>query len=152
MDFRELALRDRDDAGFPVQIKHYTTGEPMEHEGKPCMVIVRGSTSKSAAAAIARLQREMMEITDDLIERERLQRNLIRGALPFVAGFENCVRDGKPMTEADAEWWLDLKRWEVDLAKANDPDIPLIDKLEGFPFPTQILRAVEASKAALGNA
>lgn len=151
MDFRDLAIRDRDDTGYTFDIKHPSTGEPMTQDGQPCQVIIRGASSKVAAKLLSQMQQAMMEGQDDT-SLERLQQNLVRVALPFVAGFNNCLRDGKPMTADDAEWWLDLIRWEIDLQKAEDPELHIYDKMFGHPFPVQVMRAVEASKATLGNA
>lgn len=151
MDFSTFAIRDRDDAGYAVDIVHPIHGTPMVADGKPARVIVRGPTSKAAAAMLASLQAQIIQ-SKDAPNLERLQQSLVMMALPFVAGFENCKRGDKDLTVDDAAWWLDLMRWEIDLAKADDADIPLFDKMVGHPFPVQVMRAVEAARATLGNA
>ncbi len=151
MDFRDLAIRDRDDAGYAVDILHPITGDPWTEGGKPSRVIVRGATSRAAAAALADMNQRGM-LTGETDTREKLQARVVQTALPWIAGFENCIRDGKPMTVEDAEWWLDAMIWKFDEAKLANKDLPYHDKFVGYPFPAQVLRAVEASKAALGNA
>lgn len=113
MDFTKLDSRAAAEIGAPLHILHPVTGEPMQDDGKPCRVILRGTESRHAqqvARALNKAKRAAAEKEGDDDDRalEDMHADLVKMAAPLVVGFENVNRGDKPATAEDAEWFLGL--------------------------------------------
>ncbi len=150
MDFSQFDQRGRDEAGTPHPILHPETLEPIvdPDTGKTCLVLVRGPTAPSVVKAeVIRNRAQMLSPLDPkqmaLIEVHDYN---VEVALPFIAGFENMDRNGQPMTEADAAWFLAMNMPRLE--QAEDGTFSIANKT----FAQQIVDVVLAEKAKLGNA
>ena len=107
MDFASLDARGGAETPQRMTILHPLTGEPILHDGKPCIALVRGMHARSVQdVARAEARRQMQAAKSD--DQEGFHENMVRFATMVIVGFENVIFDGKPATEADAGRFLDL--------------------------------------------
>lgn len=111
MDFNSFNSRALAETGAEMTIRHPGTGKPILHGEDPCVVIVRGTESASAQAALkAARQRRMGEEKPDEAGRslEDLHSDMVEAALPLILGFRHVSLGGKDLTAADARAFLGL--------------------------------------------
>lgn len=92
-------------------IRHPGTGNPILHGEEPCVVMVRGTESASARAALkAARQRRMGEEKPDEAGRslEDLHVDMVEAVLPLILGFRHVSLGCKELTAADAAAFLSL--------------------------------------------
>lgn len=113
MNFENLDSRTGGETATPMPIMHPATGKPlMGVDDKPCVALVKGTEAESYNAAMKALN--TADMSADKADGEKTMwdahEQLASRALHLITGFsENCLRDGKPMTAKDAEWWLNLQ-------------------------------------------
>lgn len=99
MDFTAFNSRAAAETGADMTILHPVTGEPILHGDEPCIVIVRGTESPSAQAAMTALRKARIarkeattdkpaDAGDDMTIAE-LHEELVEAALPLVLGFRH---------------------------------------------------------------
>jgi len=129
MDFNKFDSRAKAETGTPMQIVDAWSGEPMLDGDKPCMVIVRGTASKTMQAKMRAKQKAAMmskkakgDKDDDEESKvmEDVHMQLVEASAPFIVGFENVNNGDKPATAADAEWFLDLTFPEMGVKEDKD--------------------------------
>jgi hypothetical protein len=132
MDFNKFDSRAQAEIGSPMQVMDPWSGEPMMAEdGKPCIVIVRGTASKTMQAKMRAKAKAAMQSKKDkgkvedeearVMEDVHLQ--LVESAAPFIVGFENIDNGNRPATAEDAEWFLDLSFPEMGEKKDADGNV-----------------------------
>lgn len=164
MDFNKFDSRARAEAGVPMPILDPNTGEAITDGGKPCLVIVRGTASRSMQAKMREKQKAAMAKKpkdgedDEARVMEDIHMQLCEAAAPFIVGFENMERDGRPMTVEDAEWFLDLSFPEMGAKEDENGDM-LMGKdgkpsfeMKNNPFAKQIGDYAGKQANFLGNA
>ncbi|WP_411975926.1 hypothetical protein [Sulfitobacter faviae] len=168
MDFNaKYNSRAAAEAGAPMQLldPNYPH-EPIMDGDKPCRVIVRGVASKSMQAKLRAKQKAAMmskkakgdDEEDEARVMEDVHMQLIEGAAPFVVGFENVERDGKPATVDDVEWFLDLTFPEMGVKEdkdgntVTDKDGSPVFEMKNSPFAKQIGEFAGKQANFLGNA
>lgn len=118
MDFTSFDSRAAAEKGREMHIVHPSTGEPILDGDKPCIVIVRGTESREAQAAISKI-RKMKLLNEkkaedaneaDQASLEDMHQSLVETAMPLVIGFKNINRGDNPAAApADVEWFLNLQ-------------------------------------------
>jgi len=166
MDISKFDSRTRAEAGAPMQIKDPISKEPIMDGDKPCRVIVRGTASKSMQAKMREKQKALMakkpkkgkDDEDEARVMEDVHQQLCEGAAPFIVGFENMEREGRPMTLDDVEWFLDLSFPEMGV-KEDEHGNPVLEKdgtpvfeMKNEPFAKQIGDFAGRQANFLGNA
>ena len=166
MEISNFNTRARAEAGAPMQIKDPISKEPIMDCEKPCQVIVRGTASISMQATMREKQKALMakkpkkgkDEDDEVRVMEDVHQQLCEGAAPFIRGFENMERDGRPMTLDDVEWFLDLSFPEMGI-KEDEHGNPVLDKdgtpvfeMKNEPFAKQIADFAGRQANFLGNA
>ena len=116
MNFADLDMRGRADAGRELQLRHPVTNEPLTDEaGNPLIVLVRGSTGPLAQEGIrasVRVARDLKGVEAEIVED--IHRFAVSQAVPFIAGFRNVDSEpGQPATVDDAERFLNLTIWRA---------------------------------------
>ena len=115
MDFGKFDSRAAAEQGRDLQLKHPATGELIFDGDAPCIVIVRGTESRDAQKALAKIRKMKMqadgESSDtDEISLEDMHSRLVETATPLVVGFKNINRGDKPAKAPDdIEWFLNLQ-------------------------------------------
>lgn len=123
MDFSKLDSRSAAEIPSRMPILQQTTGEPIMDGKKPCYVLVKGVSSRSAQAQMREEEAARMKSAkgrkgkgdDDEWSRD-LQKSLAESAARFVAGFENVQRPDATTGELrdltnspeDVAWFFDL--------------------------------------------
>lgn len=119
MDFQNSDSRTAAETPTRMTILKQTDGEPILDGKKPCVVLVKGASSRSAQAAMRADESSRMKKAkgknskDDMID---LQKQLSDAASRFVTGFEGVERpdpDTKKLRELttspeDLAWFFDL--------------------------------------------
>lgn len=119
MDFAKFDSRTAAETPIKMPILQQATGEPIMDGKKQCYVLVRGTASRSAQAAIraeeaARMKKAKgKKADDDVLD---IQKSLAESAARFIAGFENVQRKDPETGELrdltaspeDCAWFLDL--------------------------------------------
>lgn len=113
MDFSAFDSRAAAEKGRDLHIKHPATGEPVFDGDKPCIVVVRGTESREAQAALAKLRKMKLAEDDakaDEASLEDMHQRLVETATPLVVAFKNINRGDKAATApADVAWFLNLQ-------------------------------------------
>ena len=178
MDFNKFDSRAAAETGQPMQILDQWTNEPMlTAEGEECCVLVRGSASKSAQAAMRAKQKAAImsrkskaqsapkTVGDTPAEQEEEARvmedvhnELCAAAAPFILGFVNVMNGERLATADDAEWFLNLSFPAMDVTKDEYGD-PVVDadgvpkyKMTNNPFAKQVVEFAGNQANRLGNA
>lgn len=115
MDFTKFDSRAAAEVAGRLHLTHPATGELLfadKAQEKPCIVLVRGSESRSAQAALravrnAKLSGPKKAETGQTLED--VHQAMVDGAKPLIVGFENVARGEAAATAADAEWFLNLQ-------------------------------------------
>lgn len=124
MDFSKLDSRSAGETAREYHILSQQTGEPITGESGPCIVLIKGATSRSVQAALkaenaarvkdAKAAKAKGE-ADDGQSFEDMHAGIVKGAARLIAGFRGIQRpdeDGKLRdltgSEADIMWFLDL--------------------------------------------
>ncbi|ABA81379.1 hypothetical protein GQF56_22220 [Rhodobacter sphaeroides] len=132
MDFTQFDSRTAAETARPLHLRHPATGRLLfadEAEAKPCEVLVLGSESRAAQAAIRAAQKARLK-TDRDDERQTMEEvhaNLVAAAKPLVAGFRNVNRGEAPAGPADAEWFLNL-----NLITGREGEKSFVEQVMGF--------------------
>jgi len=130
MDFGVFDSRGAADKGRPLHLLHpssalplYNSADrPFEDNGLPCTVLVRGTEGRDTQRAVTDVLKRIREAKDEAApedegegkklsqSREELHDELVRLAIPLVAGFENVDRGDSPArVPEDVEWFLNLQ-------------------------------------------
>ena len=135
MDFSKFDNRKAADEGRWMQVVDPNTLEPLvSDDGKPCRVKVLGVASHAIQDAQRAVQRAAMKAPkpeDDARVLEDIHDESVKAAAPFIVGFENVERGGKPATAEDAEWFLGLT-FPIMTAKIIDGEIKFETKNRTF--------------------
>ena len=112
MDFTAFDSRAAAEQGRELHLQHPATAEPIFDGDKPCIVIIRGTESREAQAALAKIRK--MKVAEDKeadeASLEDMHGRLVETAMPLVIGFKNINRGDKPATAPDdVEWFLNLQ-------------------------------------------
>jgi hypothetical protein len=112
MDFTAFDSRAAAEQGRELHLQHPATAEPIFDGEKPCIVIIRGTESREAQAALAKIRK--MKVADDKeadeASLEDMHGRLVETAIPLVIGFKNIQRGDKPAkAPEDVEWFLNLQ-------------------------------------------
>lgn len=112
MDFTRFDSRAGAETAGRLHLLHPATGAKLyadEDQKLACIVLVKGTESRSAQAAMRKARKARMSEDDERDDTlEGLHDNLVAGAIPLIAGFENIARGESAATVADAEWFLNL--------------------------------------------
>jgi hypothetical protein len=100
MDFTAFDKSAQAETGKAFDILHPFTLKPIVKDGKVSRFIIRAPSAKTVRAVPAG--------TSDFKVMGDYQAKGNKTGAAYIAGFENVERDGKPCTEADAEWFLGL--------------------------------------------
>ncbi len=142
MDFTKFDTSAQAEAGRAFPILHPVTRKPMEQDGKTAMFIIRSPASMTAREAAKRIADEGEG--KPLRTIPEIHEGAVKGALAYLAGFENVERDNRPATIADAEWFLNLTYptfgdTKKGIAQTN------------YPFAQQVVDRAREFQADLGN-
>lgn len=109
MDFTQFDSRAAAETARPLHLLHPATGVPLYDGDKPCEVLVIGTESRSAQAAIRAAQRaKLKNDKPEARSLEDIHADLVAQAKPLIKGFNNVARGDKTATAEDAEWFLGL--------------------------------------------
>ncbi|MBK9073328.1 MAG: hypothetical protein IPL79_20360 [Myxococcales bacterium] len=124
MDFGKYDSRTAAETPIRMQIKAQSTGEPISDGKKPCIVLVKGASSRSAQAVMraeeaARMKKAKGKKTDE--EAMDIQKSLGESAARFVTGFEGVQRKDQTTGELrditasseDCAWFFDLNMFSL---------------------------------------
>lgn len=145
MDFSKFDSRAAAETPGRLQLKDPVTGELLFADAdrkKPCIVLVVGTESRSAQAALRAVQKARMadqpKDKDDDRHVEAVHQQLVEVARPVIRGFENIARGDRAVTLDDLDWLLNLQ-----LVNGQPGEVSFVEQIMGF-----------ASKRAnfLGNA
>lgn len=114
MDFGKFDSRAAAEEGRDLQLEHPATGDLIFDGDKPCIVVVRGTESRDAQKALAKVRKMKMQADNgespDELSLEEMHSRLVETATPLVVGFKNINRGNKPATVPDdIEWFLNLQ-------------------------------------------
>jgi hypothetical protein len=115
MDFTKFDSRAAAEVAGRLHLAHPSTGEPLyadEKHEKPCIVLVRGSESRTVQTALRAVRNAKMsgaKKAETAQTLEDLHQAMVDGAKPLIAGFENVARGEAAATAADADWFLNLQ-------------------------------------------
>ncbi len=112
MDFTAFDSRAAAEQGRELHLQHPATAEPIFDGDKPCIVIIRGTESREAQAALAKIRKMKVaeEKEADEASLEDMHGRLVETAIPLVIGFKNINRGDKPAkAPEDVEWFLNLQ-------------------------------------------
>ena len=112
MDFGKFDSRAAAEQGRDLQLKHPATGDLIFDGDKPCIVVVRGTESREAQKALAKIRSMKMQADgkEDEASLEEMHAKLVETAMPLVVGFKNISRgDNAAKAPADIEWLLNLQ-------------------------------------------
>lgn len=167
MDFTKFDSRAAAEAGQPMTILDPWSNEPMMDGDKPCLVIVRGTASKSMQARMRAKQKAAMMSKKDKKAgaedeearvMEDVHNQLCEGAAPFIVSFVNVSNGLRPATAEDAEWFLDLTfpemgiKTDADGNNVLDKDGAPTFEMSNNPFAKQISEFAGKQANRLGNA
>lgn len=137
MDFSKFDSRKAAETAKPLHLRHPATGallyaknkDGADDLDKPCRVLVIGTESRGAQAAIRAMQQAKM--ADEKKEADQsldvLHKQLVDGALTVIKGFENIARGDRLATVDDAEWLLNLQ-----LINGQDGEKSFVEQIMGF--------------------
>ncbi|WP_339109268.1 hypothetical protein [Thioclava sp. GXIMD4216] len=147
MDFTKFDSRSAADTPARLHLKDPANGEPLFADAgrtKPCIVLVRGTESRSVQAALRALQRAKLKDKpkkdEEVRSLEDLHGQMVDSAVPLVTGFENIARGEAALTtsEDDLRWFLNLQ---------------MLNGQEGEKsFVEQVLAFASTRESYLGNA
>ena len=112
MDFGKFDSRAAAEQGRDLQLNHPATGDLIFDGDKPCIVVVRGTESREAQKALAKIRSMKMQADgkEDEASLEEMHAKLVETAMPLVVGFKNISRgDNAAKAPADIEWLLNLQ-------------------------------------------
>jgi hypothetical protein len=165
MDFSKFDSRAKAETGSPMQIVDEWTGEALMDGDKPCRVILRGTASASMQAKMRAAQKAAMMSKsakakgsdDEARVMEDVHNQLCEAAAPFIVGFENVDKDGKPATADDAMWFLNLTFVHMGVKEDADGE-PVLNKdgepvfeMSNNPFAKQCSDFASKQANRLGN-
>lgn len=110
MDFSKLDARGGAESPQRMTILHPLTGKPIDHDGKPCIALVRGAHARSVQDVARREAKAQMQRDKEAGEeaQETYHESMVRFARLVLVGFENVVFDGRQANEDDVPRFLDL--------------------------------------------
>ena len=117
MDFAQFDSRSAAEKPGRVHLEHPVTGAKLyadAEQTKPCIVLVRGTESRTAQKALRAAQQERMKAKPkkgDVQMLDDLHAQMVDSAVPLIAGFENVSRGEAALTPAedDLRWFLNLQ-------------------------------------------
>jgi hypothetical protein len=115
MDFTKFDSRAAAEVAGRLHLAHPATGELLyadEKREKPCIVLVRGSESRTVQTALRAVRNAKMsgaKKAETAQTLEDLHQAMVDGAKPLIAGFENVARGEAAATSADVDWFLNLQ-------------------------------------------
>lgn len=119
MDFlKDYDTRGAAETARPMELRDQATGQIITADGKPCIVLVKGASSRSAQAELRRDEIARAKAAKeaggepDARTAEDMHEATCKAATRFIAGFQNIqtVQDGKvrDLTLDDVPAFLDL--------------------------------------------
>ena len=119
MDFlKTYDTRGAAEAARPLELRDQLTGEVITADGKPCIVLVKGASSRSAQAELRRDEIARAKAAKDAggepdaRTAEDMHQATCQAAARFIVGFQNIqtMQDGKArdLTLDDVKAFLDL--------------------------------------------
>lgn len=134
MDFTKFDSRTAAETPARLQLKHPATGELLfadDDRKKPCIVLVVGTESRSAQAALRAAQKARMadqpKDKEDDRSVEAVHQQLVDGARPVIRGFENISRGDRAATLEDLDWLLNLQ-----LVNGQPGEVSFVEQIMGF--------------------
>ena len=115
MDFTKFDSRAAAEVAGRLHLANPATGELLyadDKREKPCIVLVRGSESRTVQTALRAVRNAKMTGTkkaETAQTLEDLHQAMVDGAKPLIVGFENVARGEVAATAADADWFLNLQ-------------------------------------------
>lgn len=117
MDFAQFDSRSAAEKPGRVHLQHPVTGADLYADAektKPCIVLVRGTESRTAQAALREAQKARMKESpkpEDPKMIEDLHNQMVDSAVPLITGFENIARGEQALTTSDEDlrWFLNLQ-------------------------------------------
>lgn len=132
MDFSKFDSRTAAETPGRLQLKDPASGELLFADAerrKPCIVLVVGTESRSAQAALRAVQKAKMAEgkteTDGTLES--VHQALVEGARPLVKGFENIARGERAATLEDLDWFLNLQ-----MINGQQGEVSFVEQITGF--------------------
>lgn len=120
MDISGLNTRAAADLGADMTLRDPVTGADMGDTNGPATVIVRGTEGRAAQEALKaarqrRLNKGKPEAeAEDSRTLEEFHDQLVEAAVPLIVGFRNIAADGRALTAADAEQFLNFNMISFD--------------------------------------
>lgn len=115
MDFSKFDSRKASETPRELQLEDPVTGEKLfadAEKKKPCLVLVIGSESATAQAALRELRKSKVADeakAEDEQSIEGLHGTLVVTAKPLIRGFKDVARGDRPATLDDLDWFLNLQ-------------------------------------------
>jgi hypothetical protein len=179
MDFNKFDNRARAEQGYPLQLLDPETREPLTHQGKPCLVYIRGTISSVVQGAIRQKLKEQVVAENRVIVGESpeakalrktpvfvmedVHKDAVETTIPYVIRLENIPRGAAVLestSEDDIRWLLNLTFPVVKQDKDSDGNLVFEDGEGGkrpklsvvnLPFTKQIQDAASDLGTTLGN-
>ena len=132
MDFSKFDSRAAAETPGRLQLKDPVTGELLFADAdrkKPCIVLVVGTESRSAQAALRAVQKAKMAEgkTEADGTLESVQQALVEGAKPLIKGFENIARGDRAVTLDDLDWLLNLQ-----MINGQHGEVSFVEQITGY--------------------
>jgi len=132
MDFSKFDSRAAAETPGRLQLKDPVTGELLfadTDRKKPCIVLVVGTESRSAQAALRAVQKAKMAEgkTEADGTLESVQQALVEGAKPLIKGFENIARGDRAVTLDDLDWLLNLQ-----MINGQQGEVSFVEQITGY--------------------
>lgn len=111
MDFlKTLDARTAAETPRELHLRHPATGEPIFDGELPCIVLVKGASSRTVQAAIREDEMAAMKGGEkpDAQSLEDMHNRSVKAATRLIAGFVGMETEGRAMTLDDAPKFLDL--------------------------------------------
>lgn len=148
MDFAKFDQRGAAEKGAVFPILHPETGKEITGDNGAAEFILRGTASRTVQAILREKQIELMDGDEtDVVVMEDVHKGLVDAAMPFILGFSNVERDGKPLTvsEDDVRWFLDLTFPVMSVDEEGKP------VMANNPFAKQVIDNVSKHEKFLGK-
>ena len=134
MDITTLDSRKAASVGKDLHLAHPVSGVPLYNDApknkEPCIVIVMGTESPAAQAAMREISRAKVKSDkdkDDAQVNEDFHRVLVDIATPLVVGFKNVLKGDVQMTVEDVPAFLDLQ-----MASGLPGEVSFVEQIVNF--------------------
>jgi len=137
MDFSKFDSRKASEIARPLHLVNPATGALLyakDKDGidildKPCRVLIVGTESRGAQAAMRAVQQAKMAEgkKGNDTSLEETHKSLVESAKVLIRGFENICRGEKPAAVEDVDWFLNLQ-----LINGQDDELSFIEQVMSF--------------------